>query len=164
MRRVPVTPESIKETFWSRVQKTPTCWVHINKAKKFPNVLPYRRVYMGKPNGKVTYMSAHRYSWMINCGPIPDGLFVLHTCDNPACVRPDHLYLGTHADNMRDLVVRKRAWRGGGQHNAVKTHCPKGHEYTPENTMAVRGKPNWRRCRACNSLWNRQDRQNRLAS
>lgn len=51
---------------------------------------------------------AHRISWMIHNGPIPDGLHVLHHCDNTICTRPDHLFLGTHLDNMKDRTVKLR--------------------------------------------------------
>lgn len=51
---------------------------------------------------------AHRYAWARTFGPIPDGLWVLHRCDNPKCVRPDHLFLGTHADNMADMKAKGR--------------------------------------------------------
>lgn len=51
-------------------------------------------------------------AWELTNGPIPHGLLVLHHCDNQACVRPDHLYLGTHRDNMRDATVRQRMAHG----------------------------------------------------
>lgn len=51
---------------------------------------------------------SHRVAWQIKNGPIPDGLFVLHSCDNPPCCNPQHLFLGTHLDNMKDMWAKGR--------------------------------------------------------
>ncbi len=56
-------------------------------------------------------MPAHRVAWVVWRGPIPDGLWVLHTCDNPPCCNPAHLFLGTRADNIADMVAKGRADR-----------------------------------------------------
>lgn len=57
---------------------------------------------------------AHRVAWIIANGPIPQGMHVLHTCDNPACVKVEHLFLGTHAQNMDDMAKKGRACRRVG--------------------------------------------------
>lgn len=88
-------------------------------------------------------IGAHRISFEIFNGA-PSIKHVLHSCDNPACVNPAHLREGTHADNMRDVVIRKRHVR------LKKTHCIHGHEYSEESTR-VRNRSGYviRECRTC---------------
>ena len=68
-------------------------------------------------DGQVVYV--HRLMWMIGNGDIPDGMYVCHTCDNPPCFRPAHLFLGTNSDNQRDALAKGRR-PIGEQHHAAK--------------------------------------------
>lgn len=86
----------------------------------------------------------HRVAYEWANGPIPSGLFVLHSCDNPPCVNPRHLRVGTNQENIRESVEK-------GRHiNAGKTHCPKGHEYAGRNLILDKTRQGVRRrCRVC---------------
>lgn len=66
-------------------------------------------VWRFKPNGRGQMIAASRAAWMVARGPIPEGMHVLHRCDVPACCNPDHLFLGTHTENMRDMRLKERA-------------------------------------------------------
>lgn len=100
--------------FWLKVGRSEECWVWLGVKDREG----YGRVRRG---GKLT--SAHREAYRISYGGIPAGMHVLHTCDNPACVRPDHLKLGTHVDNMHDCTQKGR--RPTGARNGRYTHPEK---------------------------------------
>ncbi len=85
--------------FWRKVVRTKTCWLW-TAAK---NEKGYGVFGIGKETDK-----APRISWRLLKGPIPRGLFVLHKCDNPACVRIEHLFLGTNKENVDDMIAKGR--------------------------------------------------------
>lgn len=95
------TPPSDPADFWSRVNKGDGCWMWTGaKMKK-------RRGYGAVRWDGITKYT-HRVSWEITNGEIPDDMIVCHRCDNPPCVRPDHLFLGTDKDNYDDMVAKGR--------------------------------------------------------
>ena len=94
--------------FWRKVSRGDGCWLWTG------STLP-------AGYGQIDQRGAHRVSYEIHFGPIPDGMHVCHKCDVPACVRPDHLFLGTPLDNMRDKIAKGRDTRGEAVNTAKLT-------------------------------------------
>ena len=99
--------------FWAYVRKTDTCWLWQGgrTGAGYGHFAPRRGF----------QRLAHRLAYTLARGAIPAGQFVLHTCDTPACVRPEHLFLGTQADNMLDKTRKNRQARGEHNGNAKLT-------------------------------------------
>lgn len=85
--------------------------------------IPWDAATLSKGHGQFwlsgTMVCAHRIAWELRHGPIPDGLWVLHRCDNPPCCNPEHLFLGTHKDNMADMRNKGRSLTGS-KHSLAK--------------------------------------------
>lgn len=125
------------DRFWAKVRKSDGCW-EWTASRGIRGYGQFRLPRTRQMSG------AHRVAYELSVGPIPEGMFVCHHCDNPSCVRPDHLFVGTNSQNILD-AVRK------GRHRTVfkrpkRTHCFRGHELTPENCIGPK-----RKCRMCNN-------------
>ena len=128
-----------EDHFWSKVdiRSSLECW-------------PWKGTLLIKGYGVLCYkqkrmMAAHLSLLFNHSLTVPEGMFVCHTCDNPICVNPSHLFIGNNSDNMRDAVSK-------GRHFQIKkTHCPKGHEYSIDNTYHGVNKKG-RNCRKCHTI------------
>lgn len=100
------------------VESASQCWVWSLARDKDG----YGVAHQGKKN-----IRAHRVSYEVFIGQIPEGMGVLHKCDNPPCCNPEHLFLGNNQDNMDDMVAKGRKPR--------KIYCPQGHPYTEPNVI-----------------------------
>lgn len=124
---------TVEYRFWSKVDKSETCWLW-TAGRNLQGYGRFTELYGTR--------LAHRISWEMLVGPIPEWLELDHLCRTPACVRPSHL---------EPVTSRVNVLRGEGipAKNAQKTHCKHNHKFTPENTYNPPGQPNSRMCREC---------------
>jgi len=129
-----------EDRFWNKVRAMPSgCW----KWTAATNGWGYGRF---RWRGSMT--TTHRIAYELLIGPVPPGLDLDHLCRNRICVNPNHMEAVTHRENcLRGEGVCAR--------NSRVTHCPKGHEYTSENTTVRRGH---RLCKACKAAWDKDYR------
>lgn len=126
-----------KDLFLQDVEKTPGCWVWQGLTD---------RLGYGQVSRRGKCCSAHRVAYELFNGPIPNGLHVRHACDNPSCVRPDHLVVGTHRQNIQDAIERRRHQRGANHWSKrLPERIPRGERHSscthPESVP--RGEDHW---------------------
>lgn len=105
--------EALRASFWARVAMTDECWLWMGpRSKDGYGHTNYKGV-----DGQFHYIGAHRLSYLLEHGAIPENSHVAHTCDTPACVRPSHLFLTSHKGNMEDKVAKGRSHHPIGERN-----------------------------------------------
>lgn len=141
---IPLLTDSDIQRFWQKVDRSSGCW-------------EWKASFSGKYGqfgiGRSAWY-AHRVAWTIANGPIPDRRYICHSCDNPSCVRPEHLFIGTPTDNVRDCIAKGRDARGekkavrGERNGMSRPEVKEKHraicaseEYRAKLSAAQKGKP-----------------------
>lgn len=106
--------------FWSKVDKEHSQTFY-NGTRCWEWIASKNRYGYGQLTNRQQHYEAHRVSFVFRNGSIPSGMHILHYCDNPACVNPDHLHLGTHQQNMADMVSKGRTKKGERHWNSKLT-------------------------------------------
>jgi hypothetical protein len=138
----------VPDRWWEKVDRRSDveCWPWTASCDKDG----YGRFQYPTPNGQV-HTRAHRYGYTMLVGPIPTGMVVMHSCDNPPCVNPAHLGVGTPLANNDDKIGKGRGARlwGNPLNLSRLTQCKRGHPLSGDNLRIVNG---YRRCIECQAL------------
>lgn len=135
---------SLEERLFGNVERLPWsgCWIWMG----YVNRKGYGALSSRTKRNRAE--QTHRVAWEIANGcVVPAGMMICHSCDVPSCINSAHLWLGTNQQNLADAGAKGRL--SSSNFNGMKTHCPKGHEYTPENTCDY---ASGRQCLACKRL------------
>lgn len=114
--------DKLEKKFWENVEKTKSCWIWRGPKLKSG--------YGTISSGSMSPILTHRYSYQLHKGEIPKGIFICHSCDNPPCVNPKHLWAGTHTENMQD--AKKKGRIATGDRHGTRTH-PETIRYGKDN-------------------------------
>jgi len=134
---------SLEDRFFQKVLKTDSCWL-------WTGGIATQGYGVFRVDGKS--VSAHRHSYKIHKGEIPDGMHVCHSCDVRNCVNPDHLWVGTATDNMQDMIKKGRQCAA----NKKQERCKHGHSFEIDGhrVYVYKGR-SWRICLTCKKAANR---------
>lgn len=139
-------PQPPEVRFMRHVKKADSCWLWTGGTTK----KGYGIFYLSKDRKGMTASAA---SYLLFKGEIPEGLDVCHTCDNPPCVNPDHLFTGTRKVNMEDAKAKGRIFTprlfGTANGEGKRTHCNQGHPFSGENLVFRYGSTTQRSCLTC---------------
>jgi lambda repressor-like predicted transcriptional regulator len=114
--------------FWSKIEKTDGCWIWTAGV----DTGGYGQI---RIDGRL--VMAHRYAYELIVGPFPAGMLACHTCDNPRCVRPDHVFPGTYADNSADMVSKGRQATGDRHRSRLYPEVVKRGEAHPKAVLTA---------------------------
>lgn len=136
--------KDLKDRFLSKIDypSDSSCWIW--NGSRRPNGYGKLVIKTGKKE-----VGAHRLSYYLFHGNFNEQMFICHKCDNPPCVNPMHLFVGSPKDNVSDMIRKKRQ-RPGIKWQLLKTQCPKGHAYSGDNLRVYNNK---RYCKACISAF-----------
>lgn len=141
--------QALYDKLVARTVKDGDCWTWTgatNQTRKYESSM------RGEVYANGEYWLAHRAMWFAARGPIPEGLCVCHSCDNSLCLNPEHLWLGTHKQNMQDMAAKGRS------SGTSMTHCKRGHPLSGDNLVQnlLTNKNPQRRCKICRTEYDRR--------